>query len=102
MMASCALCSESLDADDTTIYHEVKSWVTGPKLDGPVLRERTGSLAHKSCIANLMHGQAPDQPVLFEDEEELCTAQTLKGLCCWKLTPQGDCLNGENHGNHGL
>lgn len=67
-MASCAFCPEPLDADDVTVYHEVKSWVTGPKLDGPVLREQTGVLAHKSCIENLMHGQAPDQPVLFDEE----------------------------------
>jgi len=66
-MSRCAFCPEPLDADDTTIYHEVKSWVTGPKLDGPVLREQTGQLAHKSCIQALIAGQAPDQPLLFDD-----------------------------------
>lgn len=67
-MATCVFCPEPLDLDDESNYREVKSWVTGPKLDGPVLREQTGYVAHKKCIEALMHGQAPDQPVLFEEE----------------------------------
>ena len=60
----CGKCGLDIDPSDETNYHEVTSWVSGPKLDGPVLREQTGWLAHKKCIENLIAGQAPDQPEL--------------------------------------
>lgn len=61
----CCMCfveitSSELDDPDLT-YREVTSWVTGPKLQHPVLREQTGRRAHKKCIEKLINGQAPDQ-----------------------------------------
>ena len=63
-MANCAFCNQAVNLDDPETYHQVVSWVHGPKLDGPVLREQTGLLAHKDCIQNQIAGQAPDQPEL--------------------------------------
>jgi len=57
----CVFCNHPVDPDDPENYHEAKSWVTGPKLDHPVLRERTGRVAHKTCVEKLVDGQAPDQ-----------------------------------------
>ena len=62
---TCAMCgimltSQDLD-DPDAIYREVSSWVTGPKLQSPVLRLRTGRIAHKTCIEKLLDGEAPDQ-----------------------------------------
>lgn len=67
-MSKCEFCDEPVDADDPETYHQVVSWVNGPKLDGPKLREQSGLLAHKKCIDHLVHGQAADQPELFDDE----------------------------------
>jgi hypothetical protein len=63
--SGCAFCSNRLDLDDPDNYREVISWVHGPKLDGPVLREQTGRMAHKDCIDKLRQGQAPDQEKLL-------------------------------------
>lgn len=57
----CPFCQREVDPDSPDVYHEAVSWVTGPKLDHPVLRERTGKVAHKDCIEKLIDGQAPDQ-----------------------------------------
>lgn len=54
---------EQLD-DPNAIYREVKSWVTGPKLQHPVLREQTGNIAHAVCVQRLLEGQSPDQKPL--------------------------------------
>lgn len=62
---SCELCGKSVDPDDPDTYREVKSWVHGPKLDSPKLREQTGKLAHPHCIIKAVNGQAPDQEELF-------------------------------------
>lgn len=59
----CAFCSEFVDPESPDTYREVTSWVHGPKLDGPKLRDQTGRMAHKSCIDRLVSGQSPDQPV---------------------------------------
>jgi hypothetical protein len=64
---SCAFCFQPVDQDDTDNYHEVASWVNGPKLDGPKLRQQTGAVAHKSCVDKLVQGQAPDQEGLFDE-----------------------------------
>lgn len=63
----CAVCGLDVDVDDPETYHEVKSWVNGPKLDGPKMREQTGEMAHKKCIDLMVAGQAPDQPTLLDD-----------------------------------
>lgn len=63
----CWFCHKPVDKDNEETYREVTSWVNGPKLDGPKLRTHTGALAHKSCIDNLVAGQAPDQEGLFDD-----------------------------------
>lgn len=68
-MGKCEFCPEPVDADDPETYQQVTSWVNGPKLDGPKLRERSGLMAHKKCIDHLVHGQAADQPELFEDND---------------------------------
>lgn len=47
--------------DPDTIYREVASWVTGPKLQSPVLRSQTGRIAHADCVKKMVEGQAPDQ-----------------------------------------
>lgn len=69
----CAACGERISASDLddpdSIYVEVKSWVTGPKLQSPVLRERTGQLAHKDCIIKMLDGEAPDQQPIPGMEE---------------------------------
>jgi hypothetical protein len=72
----CRFCLNGLNPDDVDTYHEVKSWVSGPKLDGPKLREQTGNYAHKSCIDLLVAGQAPDQDRLFDTVEEAVSDET--------------------------
>lgn len=61
----CGLCHiELTDAeidDPNAIYRQVSSWVTGPKLQSPVLRSQTGAVAHRSCIEKVINGQSPDQ-----------------------------------------
>lgn len=61
----CPMCFEDITSaqkdDPDAIYHEVVSWVTGPKLQSPVLRGHTGRLAHTSCIKKTLDGQSPDQ-----------------------------------------
>jgi hypothetical protein len=54
---------EELDDPDAT-YIEVSSWVTGPKLQSPVLRSHTGKRAHKDCVLKQIDGEAPDQEPL--------------------------------------
>lgn len=99
----CFFCKKDVDLDDEETFREVKSWVNGPKLDGPVLREQTGAVAHPNCIELILHGQSPDQPFLFDEEKPAarCEAQAVKGtgtgICDTPLTPQGDCVNGDNH-----
>jgi hypothetical protein len=61
----CPFCSREVDPDDPDNYQEATSWVTGPKLDHPVLRERSGRVAHKACIEKLVDGQAPDQETII-------------------------------------
>lgn len=61
----CKFCHQLINQDDEKNYHEILSWVHGPKLDGSSLRERTGRIAHKACIEKLKAGQAPDQEELF-------------------------------------
>ncbi len=66
MQHDCALgCGNPITAkqldDPDALYREVTSWVHGPKLQGPVLREQTGRLAHKDCIEKLINGESPDQ-----------------------------------------
>jgi hypothetical protein len=70
-MSICFFCekAEPVNTDDPETYHEAISWVNGPKKDGPVLRTLTGRVAHKTCVDKVIHGQAPDQPELFEDTE---------------------------------
>lgn len=63
----CEFCKKPVDENAPYTYREVKSWVTGPKLDGPVLRRQTGKLAHGECIKKQILGQAPDQePIVPE------------------------------------
>jgi hypothetical protein len=69
-MRQCAFdCGQPVDTDDEDNYVEVTSWVNGPKLDGPKLRQQTGRVAHKTCVDKVVHGQAPDQPDLFDEVE---------------------------------
>lgn len=63
----CAFCFQPVDPESQDTYRQVTSWVHGPKLDGPKLREQTGALAHGDCVRKQVAGQAPDQPELFED-----------------------------------
>lgn len=61
----CAMCygaftPEELDDPDAT-HVNVESWVSGPKLQSPVLRRQTGKRAHSSCIRKVVDGEAPDQ-----------------------------------------
>jgi hypothetical protein len=63
-MATCRFCGRDVDKDDPDTYRQVVSWVHGPKLDSPVLREQTGAFAHAKCIQRQFVGQAPDQPEL--------------------------------------
>lgn len=63
-MKKCSLCNMPADENHPSTYHEVTSWVSGPKLDGPKLREHTGRIAHEYCIELAISGQAPDQPKL--------------------------------------
>lgn len=66
----CNFCFNNIDPDDEDTFKQVTSWVSGPKLDGPKMREQTGRLAHKSCIDLLSKGQDPlEQPRLFEEAE---------------------------------
>lgn len=57
----CTFCPDPVDETGEDVYREARSWVTGPKLDHPVLREQTGRVAHGDCIRKLIQGQAPDQ-----------------------------------------
>ena len=63
----CYFCDKRVDETDEENYRQVSSWVNGPKLDGPKLRQQTGLLAHKSCVKNVVAGQAPDQPTLLDE-----------------------------------
>lgn len=108
-MQDCPFCTRTgpdTSGDPESFYTEVRSWVTGPKLQSPVLREKTGRVAHRECIENLVKGQAADQPTFDEPgtyrvhetaEADRCEANTVNGICDMPLTPQGDCLNSENH-----
>lgn len=78
-MRACQFCGNPVDTDDTDNYVEVKSWVNGPKLDGPKLRRQTGSVAHMTCVNMIEAGQdpetqedlfTPDAPVKLEPEDE--------------------------------
>lgn len=64
----CPMCWQELKSEEVydpdAVYHEVVSWVTGPKLQSPVLRSRTGRLAHTTCIEKLLNGQSPDQEAI--------------------------------------
>ena len=68
MTHTCAMCSEEVTPeqvdDPMATYREVVSWVTGPKLQNPVLREQTGRIAHAECVKKMIEGQAPDQKPL--------------------------------------
>jgi hypothetical protein len=64
---NCFFCNKHVDLDDDKNYREVLSWVSGPKLDSPKLREQTGRVAHKDCIDKILLGQAVDQESLFEE-----------------------------------
>lgn len=106
-MADCAFCVRPVDLDDDETYHEVKSWVNGPKLDGPKLREQTGLVAHKACIDKVIAGQAADQPDLFDGSafgwtnSERCEENAVKGtgtgVCDAMLDAFGNCPNASNH-----
>lgn len=73
----CPMCWKEFDLNELDnpelIYREVVSWVTGPKLQSPVLRGQTGRIAHKTCIDKLLEGQSPDQEALpgLEDIDSL-------------------------------
>lgn len=70
-MSNCAMCGLPLNKDDPSIWKEVRGWVGGPKKDSMRLRQDTGILAHDRCVDRLLNGQAPDQPELFEVEQDL-------------------------------
>jgi hypothetical protein len=64
----CAACfnvftPEEID-DPDAIYIEVSSWVTGPKLQSPVLRSHTGKRMHAACVRKQIDGESPDQEAL--------------------------------------
>lgn len=61
----CAFCNRAVDPDDPTNYRQVTSWVHGPKMDGPVLREQTGRVAHELCVQKVKDGIAPETEPLF-------------------------------------
>lgn len=65
---NCFFCNKHADLDDPDTYREVLSWVNGPKLDGPKLREQTGRVAHKDCVDKIVLGQHPSQEALFEED----------------------------------
>jgi hypothetical protein len=62
---ACEFCPNPVDDDDPDTYREVKSWVHGPKLDHPVMREQTGKVAHGDCVRMVMNGVAPGTEPLF-------------------------------------
>lgn len=62
---TCAFCGHRADPDDPDNFREVVSWVHGRKLDGPVLREQTGRVAHAECVEKVRAGQSPDQEKLL-------------------------------------
>lgn len=64
----CVFCGGPVDQDGDDTYHEVTSWVSGPKLQSPKLRTQTGRLAHGECVQKLIAGQAPDQESLGLEE----------------------------------
>jgi hypothetical protein len=61
---NCHFCGLPVVRDEPTTYLEATSWVTGPKLDHPKLRMRTGRKAHGACVERAVAGQAPDQPTM--------------------------------------
>lgn len=84
-MTKCPFCHGAVNPDAEENYREVSSWVSGPKLDGPKLREQTGRVAHKHCVENLASGQAPDQPELFAELQGDPEATPMSGeaAICW-------------------
>lgn len=67
---NCFFCDEPANLDDDQTYREVLSWVNGPKLDGPKLREQTGRVAHKDCVDKIVKGQHPSQEGIFDEPVE--------------------------------
>jgi hypothetical protein len=65
LIVQCAECYLPISAseleDPDAIYIETAAWVTGPKLQSPVLRVHTGRKAHRTCILKRIDGEAPDQ-----------------------------------------
>lgn len=61
----CNFCHEPVSDDDPDLHREVTSWVSGPKLDHPILREQTGRVAHGECVRMVVNGVAPGTEPLF-------------------------------------
>lgn len=72
----CAICTERVDRDDDTTYHEILSWVRGAKKDAATMREYTGRVAHGPCVSRLVAGIAPSQKSLEEVLDEAPTPST--------------------------
>lgn len=114
-VASCWFCNKYVDqSDPDKIYREVTSWVTGPKLQSPVLREQSGRVAHKECVENQVAGQAADQPTLDDPIvekiatlqeganaaqfcDELAVKGTGTGLHGIRLDENGECPRWRDH-----
>jgi len=62
----CFFCYDGVDEDDINAYHEVSSWVRGPKKDSATLRKYTGRRAHGECVSRIAAGLAPRQKSLEE------------------------------------
>lgn len=105
-MKDCAFeCGQPVDTDNEENYVEVASWVNGPKLDSPKLRTQTGRVAHAECVRRVEHGQAPDQPDLFDTtppkrqstcKEPVDGAGGYRSCNTW-LDERGDCPNAIMH-----
>jgi hypothetical protein len=63
---NCEFCGDPVDMDDPDVQRQVTSWVHGPKLDSPVLREQTGKVAHNECVQMVVNGVAPGTEPLFD------------------------------------
>lgn len=62
---ACEFCFKPVNDDDPDMMREVTSWVSGPKLDHPVMREQTGRIAHGECVRMVINGVAPGTEPLF-------------------------------------
>jgi hypothetical protein len=66
---NCAFCKARIDRDDSSTYHEVITWLRGPRRDSNLARNYTGRKAHRPCLLAVVQGRAASEIPLDEAAE---------------------------------